>query len=202
MSKLERRAFTFELRAATEGESADTPKIVGHAALFNSEADLGYYRELIEPGAFAKSIGVDDVRALFNHDANYVLGRNKAGTLRMFEDDKGLAIEVDPPDTAFARDLMVSMKRGDITQMSFGFYAIGERAEKRDGILYRILTECRLFDVSPVTYPAYTQTDVSVRSAQEILSDLIPAIESKTEPEVVDFGPQHDIYRRRLQLIG
>lgn len=210
MSKIERRAFTFEMRAD------EAPKIVGHAALFNTEADLGFFREVIEPGAFEKSIGKDDVRALFNHDPNFVLGRNTAGTLRLSEDDKGLAIELDPPETQWAKDLMVSMKRGDITQMSFGFIAKGQRTEKRDGMLYRIVSEAQLFDVSPVTYPAYKQTDVAVRSAQEIYEEIAAAetraaqeIHSETipapaitEPEAVDLEPYFDVLRRRLQLLG
>jgi uncharacterized protein len=207
--KLERRVFEFEMRA----DDSNAPKMVGHAALFNSEADLGYFREVIEPGAFTKSIGRDDVRALFNHDPNFVLGRNKANTLRLSEDEKGLAIEVDPPDTQWARDLMVSMRRGDITQMSFGFIAKGQRSEKRDGVLYRIITEAQLFDVSPVTYPAYQQTDVTVRSAQEIFDEIaasgetraaedIPSDEPPVDSQPPDWEGQLSVYRKRLELVG
>jgi hypothetical protein len=88
----------------------------------------------------------------------------------MKEDDQGLAIEIDPPDTQAARDLMVSIERGDISQMSFGFRVKGEEWEFNDGEDpdIRTLTEVQLFDVSPVTYPAYTQTDVGVRSLEEV----------------------------------
>jgi HK97 family phage prohead protease len=213
MNKLERRAFAFEMRA--EG---DSPRIVGHAALFNTEADLGSFRESIAPGAFATAIQQDDVRALFNHDPNYVLGRNTAGTLRMSEDEKGLAVEIDPPATQWASDLQVSMRRGDITQMSFGFIAKEQRVEKRDGIIHRVITRAQLFDVSPVTYPAYKQTDVAVRSAQDIFDEIteelrtteaptetlpsepIPA--TQPEPEPVDYEAILEVQRKRLQLIG
>lgn len=162
-SDMERRSYVFEMRV--EERADKKPVMMGHAAVFNEFTDLGWFKERVMPGAFSDSIGVDDVRALFNHDPNYVLGRNKSGTLRMTEDEKGLAIEIDPPDTQFARDLMVSMQRGDITQMSFSFQTIedawryaegeGERDE-------RDLIKVRLFDVSPVTYPAYEGTDVAV----------------------------------------
>jgi HK97 family phage prohead protease len=157
----ERRVLTAELRAGK-----DKRTIVGHAAVFNSPTDLGWFREQIRPGAFAESVKADDIRALFNHDPNHVLGRNKAGTLRLAEDDKGLAIEIDPPDTQLARDLLVSMERGDVSQMSFGFYVEKQEwDETNPKSPLRTLIKVRLFDVSPVTFPAYEDTDASVRSA-------------------------------------
>lgn len=164
--KIERRTLPVELRA----KEGSTPTIVGHAAVFNTETDLGYFSEQVAPGAFTRAIQEDDVRALWNHDANYVLGRNVAGTLRLSEDSTGLAVEIDPPDTQWARDLVTSMSRGDVNQMSFGFQVISEKweARKRKTDL-RTICECRLFDVSPVTYAAYDTTDVGVSSAQEVL---------------------------------
>ena len=162
-TKKEMRSFKFEIEVRDD----DVPSISGHAAVFNEEADIGWgFREKIAPGAFRDSIKSDDVRALFNHDPNHVLGRNKAGTLKLHEDSKGLAIEIVPPDTQFSRDLMTSIKRGDIDQMSFGFQTVAEEwREGEDGEPdLRTLKEVRLFDVSPVTFPAYTGTDVAVRS--------------------------------------
>lgn len=166
--KIERRSFPLtEMRISEDGEK---PKIKGHAAVFNklSEPLIFGFREQISPGAFARTIKKDDIRALFNHDPNYVLGRNKSGTLVLEEDDKGLAIEIDPPDTSYARDLMVSIERGDITQMSFAFMVHGKKGESWDNSNpdspIRTLVDVDLFDVSPVTYPAYPQTDVKVRS--------------------------------------
>lgn len=155
----ETRSCVAEIRADKE-----SGKITGYAAVFNSlSGDLGGFREQIKPGAFANTLNAD-VRALWNHDANIVLGRTTAGTLTLREDNHGLAIEIDPPDTQQARDLMVSITRGDISQMSFGFYTKGDEWEKRDGENIRTLTEVELFDVSPVTYPAYTDTSVGLRS--------------------------------------
>jgi uncharacterized protein len=173
MEKLTRMRFDVpEFRVLREEGSL--PKLRGHAALFNVEVDFGYFREMVAPGAFKNSIeSGDDVRALFNHDPNLILGRNKAGTLRLSEDEKGLLSEIDPPDTQLGRDIVVSIERGDISQMSFGFYITSEEVVRREGesTLY-IIKEARLFDVSPVTYPAYESTDVEVqRHVRERLSE-------------------------------
>lgn len=162
----ERRIVVGELRAiASEGGGQ---KIAGHAAKFDVlSEDLGGFRERIAPGAFAKSIQSADVRALWNHDANIVLGRNKSGTLRLSEDSAGLYYEVDAPDTQLIRDMVLApIARGDVNQCSFGFYTLSDKWAKVDGDWVRTLLEVELFDVSPVTYPAYPATDVAVRSLQ------------------------------------
>lgn len=140
-------------------------KLVGYAALFNTPADIaGMFREQIAPGAFAEAIGRDDVRALMNHDANMVLGRNRADTLRMSEDERGLRVEIDMPDTQIARDLTASMERGDINQMSFGFIARHQEWDDNEDPPLRTIREAELFDVSVVTYPAYEETEVGLRN--------------------------------------
>ena len=163
MEQREIRTFTFQLE---ERKDDKEPRMTGHAAVFNEITKIGsFFREQVAPGAFKQSIKDDDVRALFNHDPNFVLGRNVSGTLRMKEDDKGLAIEIDPPQTQFANDLMTLMKRGDISQMSFAFQVLGEMwEENEDELPLRTLNKLRLFDVSPVTFPAYEGTDIGVRS--------------------------------------
>jgi len=160
---LERRCFALqELRAETEGEKR---VIRGHAAVFDSlSEEIFGFREKIAQGAFSESIKKDDVRALFNHSANFVLGRNRAGTLRMKEDDQGLSVEIDPPDTQIARDVMTSIERGDITGMSIGFFTKEEKWERGSNKEpdIRTLLRVSLVDVSPVTFPAYPETDVDV----------------------------------------
>ena len=138
-------------------------KIIGYAAMFDTWADIGgWFRESIRPGAFSKTIQEADIRALWNHDQNYVLGRNKAKTLRLWEDSKGLAVEIDPVQTTWAADLLASMKRGDVNQMSFGFEMIRQEVNyARDE---RTLLEVKLYDVSVVTMPAYATTTAQVRS--------------------------------------
>jgi HK97 family phage prohead protease len=179
-NEIERRSFAIaELRVdvAADGKK---PMIRGYAAVFDKfSEDMGGFKEKVARGAFSKTLEADDIRALWNHDPNWVLGRTKAGTLRLAEDDKGLAIEIDPPETQWAQDLAVSIRRGDVSQMSFGFIAIkddwlnitGGRGQKT---AERTLLECKLFDVSPVTFPAYPQTSVKVR-------DYLNAIKSESQ---------------------
>jgi len=164
---IEQRTFNAQIGIEGRGDGK-TPKIVGHAAVFDVIGEGGWFREKVAPGAFANTIKEDDVRALFNHNPDFVIGRNRAGTLRMKEDEKGLAIEIDPPETQFARDLMISIGRGDISQMSFGFEILKEERQAGEGKDLDLFTlrEVRLWDVSPVTYPFYKQTDVSVHSRQ------------------------------------
>jgi HK97 family phage prohead protease len=142
---IERRTYEqIEIRA-DKGDDG-TLRLIGHAAVFNKKSEEIFgFREIVLPGAFKKSIKKDDIRALWNHDPAHVLGRNKAGTLRLREDDEGLRTEIDLPDTQMARDLHTSVKRGDIDQMSFGFRTISDAWRKEDGITIRELnySTCR-----------------------------------------------------------
>lgn len=159
------------LKEIRVSESENGAVIEGHAAVFNSWSEtLGGifpFKEKVRKGAFNESIGRDDIRALFNHDPNYVLGRNRAGTLELVEDDVGLRVRITPPDTSWARDIVTSIRRGDISQMSIGFVVEEDKWSTEDGIDTRELRKVQLFDVSPVTFPAYTATDVGVRAMQE-----------------------------------
>lgn len=147
--------------------------IRGHAAVFNTLSEnLGGFREQIAPGAF-DDVLADDVRALFNHEDSKILGRTAAKTMRIGVDAAGLTYEIDPPDTQYGRDLLVSLERGDITQSSFGFRVAvnGDSwGENADGVLIRTITKvARLYDVSPVTFPAYPATDSAKRALTEYL---------------------------------
>jgi HK97 family phage prohead protease len=160
----QRRSFPLrELRV--EPGPDNQRKIVGYAAVFDVLSEpLWGFREKIRKGAFTKTIGEADIRALFNHDENYVLGRNTAGTLKLWEDDTGLGIEILTPDTQWARDLIVTMERGDVDQMSFSFRVVREEWTHTPVEEIRTLIEVEARDVSPVTFPAYTQTIAQVRS--------------------------------------
>lgn len=165
---IERRILCNEVRVS-QGEA---PRISGYAALFNTlSEDLGGFREQLSSGAFSAVLD-NDVRALVNHDSNLVLGRNRSGTLSMREDASGLFVEITPPDTQAARDLLELMRRGDVSQMSFAFTVAKEdQAWTRDGTgpwLRTIKRVARLYDVSVVTYPAYPQTTAAVRALEDL----------------------------------
>ena len=153
---MEKRLFEIETRM----EEGETVKVVGHASVYNTMSeDLGGFREIIAPGAF-DNVLENDVRALINHDGNLILARTTSGTLALSTDEKGLRYEFEMPETSYGKDLAVSMKRGDITQCSFAFTVADDSWETRDGMDVRTINKVkRLFDVSPVTYPAYPDAD-------------------------------------------
>jgi HK97 family phage prohead protease len=160
----ERRASgPFEMR---QGE--DSIRVVGHAAVFNHEADIGgFFRETIRPGAFAKAIARDDVPLLIEHQ-DLPLARTRSGTLELIEDDIGLRIEseLDALDPDVKR-IVPKMRRGDLDKMSFAFLPVRQEWDESGDIPLRILEEVRLFDVSIVTSPAYARTDIALRSLDE-----------------------------------
>lgn len=147
------------------------PRLVGYSSVFNVEAEImGWWREKVSPGAFKKTIAENDIRALWNHNTDIVLGRNKAGTLTLSEDEKGLRAEIIPPDTQAGRDSVTSIKRGDVSQMSISFRIIKQEwliPEDKKELPLRTIKEAKLYEVSPVTFPAFEQTSISARSKLE-----------------------------------
>lgn len=171
-----RRASALECRAAAEAQV-----FAGYAAVFNSETTIGdYFVESIAPGAFSRALqGNQDIVALFNHEADHVLGRRSVGTLRLSEDGKGLAVEIDPPDTTLGRDLAISIGRGDINSMSFGFRVTDERwTDPENGLPRRQILGVELIEVSIVTFPAYEETSIGMRSL-EAARDLAESMKSR-----------------------
>ncbi len=169
----------FELREETDG-----PHLRGYASVFDTEAIIwGMWREKVAPGAYKRTIKDHDIRALWNHNADLVLGRNKAGTLVLSEDKKGLAVDIHPPDTQAGRDAVTSIKRGDVTQMSIGFETVKQEwqyPENKRELPLRTITESKLFEVSPVTFPAFEQTSIQARSIMYLPSgDLDPLEEAR-----------------------
>ena len=185
MNKPERRCVTHEFRVSKSGE---TPQISGYAAVFDSPSENIGWIEEVDPKAFNNVMATNpDVRALFNHDANCILGRTTAGTLKLNVDARGLSYIIDPPDTQVARDLMVSMQRGDVNQSSFGFICARDQwTENPDGTVNRRILEFEeLLDVSPVTYPAFTATSSGIRS----LPDSMPTeFRSRFEKRATEAG--------------
>ena len=164
----EYRAFSVNQVAIERRDTDDIPelRISGHAAVFDKETDiLGLFREVIRPGAFRRAIAErQDVALLLNHDPSTVMARVSNGTLQLSEDEIGLRFEasLDPNDSD-AQRTVAKIERGNITQMSFAFDAIGEQWHREQDPPLREILDSDLFDVSPVTYPAYQQTDVHAR---------------------------------------
>jgi len=188
LKETEKRTLPLDELRIFEPEEHNGTEIIGHAAVFDSWSEtiggIFPFRERVKRGAFSESLKNDDIKALFNHDANYVLGRNKAGSLELIEDDRGLLVKIKPPETQWAKDLTISIKRGDINQMSFGFTVEDEDWSSENGIDVRELRKVKLFDVSPVTFPAYSATDVGVRgleSYKEYRSKLTEYEENKAK---------------------
>ena len=139
--------------------------VAGYAVVFNSEADIGgYFREIIARGAFTETLKTADVRAYFGHDPDKVLGRASAGTLRLTEDSKGLAVEIDLPDTTHGRDVRELIDRGDISGMSFGFVVTRQEWDETVDPPTRTIHAVELREVSIVSEPAYGDTSIALRS--------------------------------------
>lgn len=170
-------AAGLQVRSAAEDVGDDAPKTItltGHAAVFDDPTTLWstpYDKviETIKPGAFARAINEgQDVRALVDHNSSLLLGRTRSKTLRIWEDDRGLAFELRLPETQVARDLAENIRLGNVSQCSFAFAPVegGETSttEERDGLVITTieLTDVDLFDVSIVTYPAYPSTSVDL----------------------------------------
>lgn len=153
-------ASKFETRESEEGLF-----IEGYFSVFNSTYELWPgATESVAPGAFANTLG-GDIRALIDHETRLVLGRNKSGTLELREDSHGLwgRVKINPNDQD-AVNLYERVKRGDVDQCSFGFDIVKEDTEVRDdGSVHWTIREVKLYEVSVVTFPAYTETSVSAR---------------------------------------
>lgn len=179
-----------EVRDAVTGDGMG---FRGYAAIFNSPSEPLPFIERIKPGAFARSLkSRNEIKMFVNHDMGRVIGSRRAGTLRLTEDDKGLAVDADLPDTTDGRDLSVLLQRGDVNSMSFGF------SVPRGGDFFnaagteRELRDVRLHEVSVVTgFPAYSATSAYVRSLDALsektgldavrMNDAITKLESGEE---------------------
>jgi HK97 family phage prohead protease len=211
MSGIERRVIpAAELRVVRAKDGGQIPTIVGYAAVFNKRSvDLfGFYEE-VAPGAFTDTLAAgDDVRALWNHDPNIVLGRTKSGTLALREDDTGLWCEITPPDTQQARDAVALIERGDVDQMSFSFRVLEDkwRIDADESYVRRLVT-VKLYDVAPATFAAYPDTSIGVRSAgpHPLFGEIpvIPAEVKRALADAVDGGQVRahlDALRRRVEI--
>lgn len=198
---MERRTFKLTEVRATGGEGGR--EFVGYAAVFNQlSEDLGGFRERIRPGAFAATLEEDDIRAVWNHNSDLVLGRVKAGTLELEEDARGLKVTIRPPDAQWARDHSQSIERGDVDQMSFAFQTVRDEWEYLPGAPIRELVQVRLFEVSPVTFPAYPQTEIGLRGmdVDPAAVEMAKVLSARGAGEPPARPGRLAVMRRRLEL--
>lgn len=168
-----------ELKLRSEIKEGTIGTLTGYAAVFNSESlDFGGWKEIIKPGAFTRSLkALPDVRAFYQHDTGGILGRRSAGTLRISEDERGLAIEIDLIDTQLGRDTLLNVRARNLDAMSFGMVPkkhAWDINEKR-GYDLRILEDVDLHEVSVVTWPAYEDTTVATRDYTTFKGAQAPA---------------------------
>lgn len=168
MKDEEKRILTGELEVRADDDSP--PQLVGYAAKFNTlSEEMWGFREQIAPEAFNRALKEKhDVRYLVDHDPGRILGRTKSGTARLGVDKVGLRAEVDLPDTQAGRDILESVKRGDVSGMSFAFRVGVEEWDEKADPPVRTIKDVDLFDVSAVTYPAYPETEVSARARDKV----------------------------------
>lgn len=171
---------TIEVRES-EG---DDMTLEGYAAVYNSETDLGHFREVIKPGAFDDVLD-NDVRALINHDPNLILGRTTNGTLELSVDERGLKYRVKLGDQQYAKDFYESVKRGDISQSSFAF-TIDKQSWNEERTVRSVDKVRQLLDVSPVTYPAYAAATVQARDQQLETTEANAVAEADTDTTVTE----------------
>ena len=164
LQKREVRPIATQFTARDDGN----PTIEGYFAVFNSIYEIAPgMTESVAPGAFSRTLS-GDIRALTNHDTTLVLGRTKAHTLELREDEHGLwgKVSINPKD-ADAMNLYERVKRGDVDQCSFGFEIVSEESDFRDdGSMHWTITDVNLFEVSACTFPAYQETNIAARSQE------------------------------------
>lgn len=161
---VERRYFPLA-GVQVETRAGGDPTIRGYAAVFNSlSRKLGFFKERIAPGAGARSMREDDIVSFWNHNPDYPLGRTSNGRLKLQMDTRGLHMAVKPSATTYAADLVTNIRDGTVLHQSFSFINARDKWSREDGMEVRTLLDYDILDVSPVSFAAYTATDVQVRS--------------------------------------
>jgi hypothetical protein len=183
---IETRCYNSNIQTRAEGEDNIAE---GYAAVFGAEYDMGWYTEVVEKGAFEDALKKSDIRALFNHNSDMILGRQSAKTLEVSEDDKGLFTRIKIPETQAGKDFKISASRGDVNQMSMAFTIAEEEWTKEKGEKDKrtIRKMEMMYDVSPVTFPASPSTEIALRSHDKAFEET---------PKV-----NYDIEKNKLNLL-
>lgn len=198
-----RASVGLKAREASKGIAAGSDPahqlICGYGAVFYKASDPGTEYELypglierIDPHAFDRAIREDDVRGLFNHDPSQILGRSKSGTMKLSVDGVGLYYEIDPPATQIAKTVTIALERKDVSGSSFMFDIKAEEYLREGDRVIRTIKEAILYDVGPVTFPAYTAATSAVSAR---------ALEQFQKLTGKPAGRCLDLARRQLQLL-
>jgi HK97 family phage prohead protease len=196
---MEKRSINYEFRAMPESRT-----IVGTATVFNSSYDMGWYDEEMSQDVFTNA-DISDVVALFNHDANMVLARTKSGTLKLNLTNNALEYSFEAPNTSLGNDLLEMVKRGDVYQSSFAFSVEAEDWQEREGMKpKRVIRGIKkVYDVSPVTYPANPDTMVAKRSYDEKVGSVNEELQKVIDISVKsEINIQNELRRNALHLLN
>lgn len=201
----ETRHFDLSLETRADGKRI----LRGLPIVFNSRSsDLGGFVEIVAPEAVKRTLEEDDIRGLFNHDSNMILGRTKAGTMSLRATREGVAMEIELPSSPAGETVAEAVRRGDISGGSFGFIAVkeewedaGKRSDGQKDLPIRTLREVKLYDVGPVVFPAYPETSMAMRSLEEWRkAHEAPAPEPESDAEAV--ARELEDLKLRLDLAG
>jgi len=193
----EKRSLTLVPEIRAKNSEDEPSKIVGYAVKWGQRSNtIGYYykfEERFEKGAFFDAIN-GDVIAAWNHDWNEILGRSTSGTLLLEEDDIGLRYEITMP--SWADKYVETVQRGDVTGSSFTFVPEVEEWDETNEIALRTIKKAKLYEVSPVIFPAYPQSEAGVRS----MEDVFEAFQRSRNPSNDDFSKKINLMRKKLNL--
>lgn len=194
INKIEQRTFPIVYTRTSDKDGNLSRNVEGAAAVMGMSYNMGWYREKIEAGAFDKAIAKSDIRALFNHDPNYILARTGSNTLTVSIVGNEFRYAFEAPNTTYGNDLLVSLERGDVKESSFAFIITKERWDEEiiDGEVWdlRCIEEIEIiYDVAPVTYPANPDTSVAKRSFDQYK-------EADTTSNTIPLS----VYERELEL--
>ena len=201
MSAMQKRSKPCEFR--TEKKEDGKMRADGVAILYDEvtvlfEDSSVRYEEEIAKGAASKSLKEDDIRAVWNHNYDIVLGRNSAGTLELDEQESGVHVGIDFPNSQEGRDKYTTVERGDVSQMSFGFDILKESVTDDNSGDKRVIRsrveEIKLWEVSPVTFPAYENTKLNARDRVTTLREKAAAISSTEDHE-------SDVRSREIEIM-
>ena len=195
--KLETRFLNSDMSVRAVDDGQDGHRLEGKGVPFNDlSEDLGGFRERISPGAFDLD---HTIKSFWSHDSSLVLGSTKVDTLKLEKRSDGIHFSLDLPDTTTGRDAFESIQRGDVDGVSFGFFAHEDRIDLIDGEVIRTILKGELIEISPVAFPAFSQTDVSVELRSRI-DALQNAEESASDDESTE-SHNREILERELELL-